>query len=166
MFNHDTLSKDASVKKKCFSGSSDLVLWHTACFGDIARAKQIATALSTLHTPEVSEAQVNSFKYVNSAFCLLQFCALLLLCNFACCTSAQAYPFVRFVVNEEITLLKQFCMCSDGVSAIGGLLATVMWNEFWPTKCFSLTIFCGLVFVKKALTTYARTLCDACLPQS
>merc|ERR1712216_323775 len=32
---------------------------------------------------------------------LLQFCALLLLCNFACCTSAQPYPFVRFVVNEE-----------------------------------------------------------------
>lgn len=101
MFNHDALSKDASVKKKCFSSSSDLVLWHTACFGDIARAKQIATALSTLHTPEVSEAQVNSSKYFNSAFSFCNFAHYCFFAIVACCTSAQAYPFVRFVVNEE-----------------------------------------------------------------
>lgn len=127
MFNHDALSKDASVKKKCFSSSSDLVLWHTACFGDIARAKQIATALSTLHTPEVSEAQVNSSKYFNSAF---SFCNFAHYCFFAILRVApllKRTPLCALLLMKKITLLKQFCMCSDGVSAIGGLLATVVW---------------------------------------
>jgi len=74
-----------------------------------------------------SEAQVNSFKYFNSAFC---FCNFAHYCFFAILRVApllKRTPLCALLLMKKITLLKQFCMCSDGVRAIGGLLATVVW---------------------------------------
>merc|ERR1712216_58272 len=78
---------------------------------------------------------------------LLQFCALLLLCNFACCTSAQAYPFVRFVVNEENHIAQavlhvlrwskryRWPSCDSGVDLILAHKVFFFEDFMWPCLC-------------------------------
>jgi len=81
--------------------SSHSILWHTALYGGIARTRQIASALSRLH----ARGKWNASQFID--YVSIQ--------RFAC-TSAQAYPFVRSVVNEVLfnrILPKQFCICSD-----------------------------------------------------